>query len=86
MQIEVIHFRIFGSRAWLWIPLEKRKDLDPQNKYCIFVGYPYFVTGYRILNISKKNDLFERSVYFDEIPVKASKENHVETFVLPSIK
>jgi transposase InsO family protein len=26
---EVAHFHIFGSRAWAWIPSEKRKALDP---------------------------------------------------------
>ena len=26
------HFRIFGSRAWDRIPLEKRRDLEPQSQ------------------------------------------------------
>jgi hypothetical protein len=37
---EVTHFRIFSSRAWAKIPFEKRKELDPQSRECIFVGYP----------------------------------------------
>jgi hypothetical protein len=34
---DVTHFSIFGSRAWDHIPFEKRKVLDPQIPYCIFV-------------------------------------------------
>ena len=29
---DVTHFRIFGSKAWSRIPIEKRKDLQPQSK------------------------------------------------------
>ena len=36
---DVTHFRIFGSKAWARIPTEKRKDLQPQSKECLFVGY-----------------------------------------------
>jgi hypothetical protein len=46
LKLEVAHFRIFGSRAWAWIPSEKRKALDPQSIECIFVGYPNGVKGY----------------------------------------
>ena len=36
---DVIHFRIFGSKAWAIIPTEKRKDLQNQIKEFIFLGY-----------------------------------------------
>jgi hypothetical protein len=49
---EVTHFRIFGSRAWAWIPSKNRKALDPQNTECIFVGYPDGVKGYKLIDIS----------------------------------
>ena len=35
----VTHFRIFGSKAWARIPIEKRKDLQPQSQECLFFGY-----------------------------------------------
>jgi hypothetical protein len=31
LKLEVTHFHIFGSRAWAWIPSEKRKEIDPQS-------------------------------------------------------
>ena len=36
---DVTHFRIFGSKAWARIPIEKRKDLQTQSQEFIFVGY-----------------------------------------------
>ena len=33
----VSHFRVFGSKAWARIPLEKRKALQPQRKESIMV-------------------------------------------------
>ena len=35
----VSHFRVFGSKDWDKIPLEKRKDLKPQRKESIMVVY-----------------------------------------------
>jgi hypothetical protein len=35
---KVTHFHILASHAWAQIPSYKRKALDPQSKYCIFVG------------------------------------------------
>ena len=36
---DVIHLRIFGSKAWAIIPTEKGKALQPQIQECLFVGY-----------------------------------------------
>ena len=36
---DVTHFRIFGSKAWARIPIEKRKDLQPESQDCLLVGY-----------------------------------------------
>ena len=31
-KLDVSHFRIFGSRAWARIPLDKRRYLEPQSQ------------------------------------------------------
>ena len=41
----VSHFKVFGSKAWARIPLEKRKDLQPQRKDYIMVGYAKYAKG-----------------------------------------
>ena len=62
----IFHFRIFGSRAWDRIPLEKRKGLQPQIKECMMVGYDEYEKGYNIFYTSSQNTFIERSVQFEE--------------------
>jgi hypothetical protein len=62
----VSHFHIFGSRAWAHIPIDKRKDLEPQSVGCIFVGYPEGVKGYRLLDSHTEKFILARSVKFEK--------------------
>ena len=68
---DVTHFRIFGSRAWARIQTEKRKDLQPQNQECIFVGYSKDSKGYKLINLTTNKSFIERSVQFQEEPLVA---------------
>lgn len=36
---EISHLRIFGSRAFAYIPKDDRRKLDAKSIECIFVGY-----------------------------------------------
>ena len=63
---DVSHFRIFGSRAWDRIPLDKRRDLEPQFKECLFVGYSEDSKGYKLINMITQKYFIERSVQFEE--------------------
>ena len=65
------HFTIFGLRAWVRIPIEKRKDLQPQSQECLFVGYSKDSKGYKLINFSTKKSFIERSVQFQEEPLVA---------------
>ena len=35
----VSHLRVFGSKAWAKIPLDKRKAFQAQSSKCIMLGY-----------------------------------------------
>jgi hypothetical protein len=85
MKPEVTHFCIFGSHAWAHIPSKKRKAMKPQSKECIFVGYPEGVKGYRLIDPSTYNLIIERSVWLEESPLHASREQHAETSSLPLV-
>ena len=37
-KLDVTHFRIFGSKAWARIPIEKRKDLQSKSKSAYLLG------------------------------------------------
>jgi hypothetical protein len=62
----VSHFCIFGSRAWAYIPTDKRKDLEPQSVEFIFFGYLECVKGYIFLDSHTKKFILARSVNFEE--------------------
>src|SRR5882757_1622670 len=68
---DVIHFRIFGSRAWARIPTEKRKALQHQSQECLFVGYSEYSKGYKLINLSTNKSFIERRVQFQEEPLAA---------------
>jgi hypothetical protein len=86
LKLEVTHFCIFDSRAWARIPSEKRKELDPHRKECIFVGYHDGVKGYRLIDISSDHLIIKRSVQFEESVSHVPQQPHVNTFVLPPIR
>ena len=46
----VSHFKVFGSKAWDRIPLEKRKSLKHKRKESIMVGYVLYAKGYNIFD------------------------------------
>ena len=63
---DVSNLRVFGSTTWAWIPLDKRKDLQPQSIECIFIGYPDEYKLSKLLYINTKHIIIERSVKFNE--------------------
>ena len=68
---DVTHFRIFGSKAWARIPIENRKDLQPQIQECLFVGYSEDSKGYNLINLRTNKYFIEISVQFKEDPLAA---------------
>ena len=48
----VSHFRVFGSKAWARIPLEKRKDLQAQIKDSIMDVYAKYENVYKLFDPS----------------------------------
>ena len=51
---DVSNLRVFGSTAWAWIPLDKRRVLQPQSIDCMFIGYPDESNGFKLLDIKTK--------------------------------
>lgn len=47
---QVDHLRIFGSWAFVHVPVEKRKKLDDRAVKCRFVGYLDGSKGWRFWN------------------------------------
>lgn len=85
MQPKLSHFSIFGSHAQARIPNEMRKYLEPQRKECIFFVYPNGVKGYRLICLSKKIILIEKSFYSDKSISHAFQEQYGTPSILPSL-
>ena len=78
-KLEVSHLRIFGCPMYIYIPKEKRTNLDPSGKKGIFVGYSENSKAYRIYFPGFKKINISRDVTFDEDSAyNKSKKRHAE--------
>jgi hypothetical protein len=62
----VKHFRIFGCKAYVHIPEEKRSKLDEQGIPAIFVGYSDTSSGYEFYNLQTCKFFTAGSAIFNE--------------------
>lgn len=74
------HLRIFGSEAYMHIPDQLRKKLDPKSRKMIFVGYDSDSTNYRLFNPISKKIQISRNVVFNENQnlITNSEESEIE--------
>ena len=60
------HFKIFGSIAYMHVPKEKRRKVDAKADKCILVSYSDEKKGYKYYNPRTKQAWVCRDVVFDE--------------------
>ncbi|GBM84329.1 Retrovirus-related Pol polyprotein from transposon TNT 1-94 [Araneus ventricosus] len=60
------HLRIFGSEAYMYVPDNLRKKLEPKSKKVIFVGYEKESKNYRLFDPVAKTIKVSRNVVFNE--------------------
>ena len=41
------HLRVFGCKAFVYIPKDERSKLDVKTRQCVFIGYGQDEFGYR---------------------------------------
>ena len=58
--------RVFGCQAFVHVPKEERKKLDPKSRKCILLGYGTTTKGYRLYDPLKKKVFHSRDVIFNE--------------------
>lgn len=66
------HLRVFGSKAFAYIPKEKQSKLDLRSKQSIFIGY---ALGYRILDLKTQTVKICNAVFIDEKEKFKTAEN-----------
>ena len=63
----VKHLRAFGCSAYIHVPKDERKKLDPKSKKCVFLGYSTTRKGYRLYHQKTSSIIHSRDVIFDEL-------------------
>lgn len=85
------NLRIFGCLAFATTLIHNMHKFDPRGRRCVFLGYPFGIKGYKLLDLETKKIFISRNVIFYEnvFPYKNHKnQNHTDdsnfTHKLPS--
>uniref|UniRef100_A0AAV1TV48 Integrase catalytic domain-containing protein n=1 Tax=Peronospora matthiolae TaxID=2874970 RepID=A0AAV1TV48_9STRA len=62
----VKHMRVFGCRAFILTPREKRLKWDPKAREGMFMGYEEVLKAYRVYDIEADQVVISRDITFDE--------------------
>ena len=62
----VNHLRVFRCSAYIHVPKDERRKLDPKAKKCIFLGYGTSRKGYRLYDQKTSSIIHSRDVVFNE--------------------
>jgi len=82
---KVGNLKVFGCRAYVKIPDELRKKLDPKAKLCLFIGYSETSKAYRFLDMKTNGVIRGRDAVFNENEFPFSKKQAQES-VMQRIK
>lgn len=63
---DLSNFRIFGCRAMVWLPEQKRDKLDAKSYECIYMRYADNQKAYRLYDANTKKIVVSRDVIFLE--------------------
>ena len=65
-KLNLAHLRVFDNIAYVHVPKEERRKLDPKAEKCILVGYSDEQKGYKCYNPRTKQVRVRRDIVFDE--------------------
>ena len=75
---DLSHMRVFGCEAYMHVPVQKRRKLDPKARKCVFLGYEEDRKCYRLYDQVARRIEYSRDVVFDEnVPGYEEKKQYV---------
>ena len=65
-EISYNHLKVFGCKAWIYVPKEQRMKLDDKAIPCIFIGYGDEEFSYKFWDPKTRKVITSRDVVFHE--------------------
>lgn len=76
-------FKVFGCKAMVWKPEQKRKKLDAKAYQCIFLRYADNAKAYRLFDLNTQKIVISRDVVFmeNENKILDSSTSHSRNYI-----